>query len=266
MKTKTLFQVPFTSLAIAPGLNIRSEKSYGNIEKLASQILENGIAPMEVIKKDSFFVVKDGHRRHAAVTLLITNGTVNSIDILVDCYIEPDGTTDQQRVLDMLMHAENEPITPFDEAHAYGRLIKKGYTNVIIAKAIGRSSSYVSTRLLLNEITEDIQQAVVNGQLSITAATKLARYHPKEQQKIIKGLSENKKIKVKEVQKKQGMLVSISGKYVNDLYSLIDKELNKAGDSPHNMQLLWGVKVGIELCKNNNLSFDEKIQDLLEMF
>src|ERR1700749_2996918 len=93
-----LFKVKSSKLITKEGFNIRTDM--GDIKGLAENIRENGVKePLQGFREGDFFVVKDGHRRKAALDLLLQEG----LEIKVPFILEPKNYNVEQRVVDMFI-------------------------------------------------------------------------------------------------------------------------------------------------------------------
>ncbi len=152
--------------------NIRDDAADADIDALAADIAEHGLLQPLVAYPDvetGALKLAAGHRRLHAVRRL---GWVD-----VQVIIRPAPAGDLER-LD-LMAAENlhrRQLNPIEEAKLFSRYVTLGRTQTEIAAQIGRGISYVSQRLSLLELSEDIQRRVADGRMSVTGAVKAAKW------------------------------------------------------------------------------------------
>jgi len=79
--------------------------------------------------------------------------------------------------LSLVENVARENLNPIEEAQAFLKLIKeKNWTQPQVAKLIGRSQAYVSQRLILLALPEEIQMMIIEGKLPKVTAINLAQY------------------------------------------------------------------------------------------
>jgi len=86
---------------------------------------------------------------------------------------------DDQKMFEIAIieNVQRENLNPIEEAEAYHKLMDKyDYTQVELAKVMGKSRSYVANSLRLLNLTDSIRKYVVNGKLSLGHAKVLASY------------------------------------------------------------------------------------------
>lgn len=165
-----------------PAFNVRiaCDDLTAHIHELADGIKNNGFRrdkPLLVRMVEDRAIVVDGHCRLAAVQLAINEGAeIKGIP----CIIEPKGTNDADRTLALLTANAGRALQPLEEAAAVMRLISFGWSEADIARKRGKSKQWVCNLLTLNSAPEPIRQAVINGEVSATQATKMTRESPKQ--------------------------------------------------------------------------------------
>lgn len=163
-----LAQIPVTDLQSDPD-NPREKILDTDVEELADSIAEVGLLQPIVARQTARgLVVVAGHRRLAAVKLLgwtkapvIVRGDMRPDHVLAAMLIE----NGQRRDLD-----------PIEEARGLKKLkAHDDLTDIELAKKVGRSQPFVSSRLALLLLSADDQDRVRSGQLGIVQATNLGR-------------------------------------------------------------------------------------------
>lgn len=163
-------------LKIETGYNIRdlaTADAQAGIEELAASIKENGLrVPLRVrLAGDDVFITQ-GHRRFAAINLLISRGEeIQSIE----CLAEPKHFNDADRTLDLFLSNDGAPLTEMEKAEIVRRLLNMGWDQGKIAGRMGKSQSYVSHLQGLLAMPEAAQQMVRDGEVSATAALNTVR-------------------------------------------------------------------------------------------
>ena len=165
-----LVMLTIDDLYIRPGLNIRTDM--GDLVAFAADIQQNGVkVPLSGYydKELKKYVVVQGHRRHAACSLI-----GNSIQI--PFYLESEGYTDKERIADMITSNSGKPFTFLEEAKVYKTLKESYYmTNVEIAARVGKTSMHVGNSLLLLDAPEELQQYVEQQFVSATLVVEQLR-------------------------------------------------------------------------------------------
>jgi ParB/RepB/Spo0J family partition protein len=170
VKKRDLTMVRYENLKIIDGYNLRED--YGDMPLLANQILEHGVkVALQGYKEKGTdtYVIKDGHRRYAALTYLKDKGLLPE-DIYIPFVLEPQKYSDEQRVIDMFIMNEGKPLTPLEQAEGVRRLQNWGYTDKDIAKKIGRSAAYVCKLSSLNTAPKKLTNLIANGTLAASFA------------------------------------------------------------------------------------------------
>ena len=137
------------------------------LEDLRDSIREHGVlSPIRVRKSGDTLILVDGERRVRAVLDLINAGVdIKSIPALIES---------SQNEADLLVMALTtnlgEPLNPLDEARAFQRLVGYGFSQLDIARKVGRSPAYVHTRLTLLQGTHALQADIASNTVTITEA------------------------------------------------------------------------------------------------
>lgn len=152
-------------------LNIRH--SLGDLTDLVRSVKSVGVVePLVVLPADESgrHRIIAGHRRHAAAT---------KVELpTVPCIIRP---MDEAEVLEAML-AENGDgirarITLVEEAEAYARLmtLRDGLSIKALAARVGRSQTYVRTRLVILALPAKALDRLHRGEMSLDVATALAK-------------------------------------------------------------------------------------------
>lgn len=176
------------TLKIKPGLNIRDMNSADNrayVEWLANEIATKGFnSILRVFMENGQPVISRGHRRHAAVMLCLERG----VDIpLIPCFPEPKGTSEFDIMAGQFTDNEDSRISAIEAGANIKRMLSFGKTEGEVAKAIGRSRSYISQTLEFMGAPSEVHQLVNEGKVSATLAASEVRHHgPEEGKKRLK--------------------------------------------------------------------------------
>ena len=146
-----------------PRKNFKDEE----LKELSLSIKNQGLIQPIIVKatRDNQFQIIAGERRWRACQL---NGMHE-----VDCVIKE---LDDTNVLEaaLIENIQREDLNVIEEANAYKGLIEiKSITNENLAKLIGKSPSHISNILRLLDLDKNIQEMVVNGDLSMGHARAL---------------------------------------------------------------------------------------------
>lgn len=153
---------------------------------LAASIKENGLKqPITVrpVDGDHPFMIVMGERRYRAHCLLAEAGDVT--DILCHVRKMDDREMHIDAILENLQRAE---VSPLEEAAAYQRAIDDlGFTVPDLAKKLGISQEWrITYRIKLLGLTDDNQELVKKGVVSMTQAYHMAGLSPNGQQAFLK--------------------------------------------------------------------------------
>jgi ParB family chromosome partitioning protein len=158
--------------ALVPGDDINSRKTgrRDGIEELAANILaQTVLQPLAVRKLDDEHVqIIDGHRRHAAIALLIERGDFGC-DIHVPVYYLDKADDMEAREASLAANIARVPLHPVDQFEEFSRLSER-YTPEQIADRFGVTERLVRQRVALGSLHLDIRTAWRGGQLRDDAA------------------------------------------------------------------------------------------------
>lgn len=162
-----LAAVDIASIHPSPN-NIR--QTLTGIEELAQSIRETGLIQPLVVQQipghDGFQIVA-GHRRFAAVRLLDWK--------TCPCIIRRDMLPDEELLAMLVENGQRAELDPIEEARALKSLLSAGVTQADVARKIGRSVPYVSSRLMLLRLPAEEQDALRAGHYTLSHATGLVR-------------------------------------------------------------------------------------------
>jgi len=130
------------------------------LRELAESIKQQGLLQPILVRplEDGQFQIVHGERRYRACKRLGLNTIKAEIRKL-----------DDKQVLEIQLveNLQREDLNPIEEAETFKRLIDKfGYTHEQIAKKIGKSREYVSNKLRLLDLPNDLQRGIRRGNLS----------------------------------------------------------------------------------------------------
>ena len=137
------------------------------LKELSSSIKSQGLIQPILVRKieDDNFEIIAGERRWRASQL----AGVHEIDCIVKDFKE-----DNIFETALIENIQREDLNVIEEAEAYKKLINlKNIKNEEIAKKIGKSASHISNLIRILELDKEIQNMVIEGQLSMGHARAL---------------------------------------------------------------------------------------------
>ena len=163
-----------------------------NVEETADSLRAKGqIQPVTVARRAAFltahpgqddalgeaeYVVIDGNRRLAAAHV----ADLKELRIDVNDDLAASAADLLESALIANVHRVDVP--PLDQARAIQELLTKHGTQENVAKRLGKSGAWVSQRLALLELPEDLQEKVESKELSVKDGRRIGRL-PEEQQR-----------------------------------------------------------------------------------
>jgi ParB family chromosome partitioning protein len=87
--------------------------------------------------------------------------------------------------LALVENLQRRNIGPMEEARALGALLRLGYSQEELARRLGKSAAHISERLRLTTLPDSIQELVLDGRLSSSAARNVARIPDRERQQAV---------------------------------------------------------------------------------
>mgnify|MGYP000285680244 CR=1 FL=1 len=205
------------------------------LEELAASIRELGVIQPILLRslEDGFYQIIAGERRfHATKKAGLTEipaiiKDCNELDVLEIAIVE---------------NIQRKDLTPMEEAVAYKKLLNDhSHTQETLAKRLGKSRSYVSNIIRLNNLPEAVRKMLENGKISVGHAKAilasddqmdLARVvvennlNVRETEKLIKKLTQSSKDQDNGAKQwDRGNIASSSNNLRNDEISSIEKEL-----------------------------------------
>ena len=152
------------------------------INSLAHSIVELGeiINPLIVTPpQDEFVELVDGEMRWRAA---IAAG-IKMVPVTFNKNVSDVKT---RYVRSCIANFNKTDMAPLDIAVAIQQLIDDGYNQTAVAKLLGKTPGWVSNMLKLLNLKSGIRKSLVNGEISLTIATLLARYPPKQQRAVLR--------------------------------------------------------------------------------
>lgn len=196
-KRTQLLHLDPKSIVVVEGRNPRNDSGYGDINTLAESIKNDGVkTPIKIQSKDGQWQLLDGHRRHKALMLLISQGVQN---LTVPAIRVEDGWGEKEVLLDMALSNSGKPFAPLEEAKLYQRL-KDEFNMTVkeIALHVGKSLSHVSDKLAILNSDETLVEAINDGDIKPSDAITMVRKSKgdlqKQKEMVQKAKSEGTKV------------------------------------------------------------------------
>ena len=145
----------------------RKKFNQEELEELASSIKSQGLLQPIIVRSlngDSYEIIVGERRWRAAQTAGLHQ---------IECIIKD---LDENKMFEaaLIENIQRENLNVIEEAKAYNKLLeKKNITNEELAKITGKSPSHVSNILRLLDLENEIQEMVINGELSMGHARAL---------------------------------------------------------------------------------------------
>ena len=127
----------------------------GQLAGLAESMQEQGlIVPILVRPSVERFVIVHGERRYrAALSLNWETIPANVRDL----------TTDQAAMMALTENVQRADLSPIEEAKAYRHYLDQGMTQTELGKHIGKSQSYIATKLRYFRLPKDVIDQLENS-------------------------------------------------------------------------------------------------------
>lgn len=190
-------------LKVDPTYNVRDMESAdtkAHVAWLKALIIANGgvHTPLEVRLEGKDIYIVAGHCRQLATIQAIQEGH----EILtVPCMPEPKGTSEIDRVVNLVVSNSGKPLGPLEVAKVVKRLDGFGWPAKQIAERFGwKSVNSVKQHLEMLELSEPVKQHIRDGTVSATTARRLAKSDltPEQQDELLRSNEqENARIKGK---------------------------------------------------------------------
>ncbi len=163
-----------------------------SIKELASSIKAYGILnPILVRKKENFYEIIAGERRYRAAKTI----GLNEVPVIIKNIDESKLTE-----IALIENLQRENLTPIEEAKTYENILKNtNTTEQHLSELIGKSQPFISNKLRLLKLPEEIQIALNNKKISEKHARTLLTLNDKSKQIELLTKIIDEKISVKEL-------------------------------------------------------------------
>ena len=172
----------------------RQEFSEENLQELSDSIRENGVLQPILIEDagDGTFYIIAGERRTRASRL----AGLTKVPVQLGKYSEI-----KKLEVALIENIQRADLNPVDEAKAYYKLMELGgLSQDDVAKRVGKKRSTVANSLRLLKLPEDMQGALINGQITAGHARALLSVASTSDQRILFGRIVGSAISVREAE------------------------------------------------------------------
>lgn len=176
-------QIPLAGIHESP-LNPRRLFEPAALEELATSIRKHGVIQPLVVRqvKGHYELIAGARRLRAAAIARLT-----AVPVVIR-----EASDDEVLELMLIENLQRADLNAVDECEGYWALVEKShYTAVRIAESIGKSNSYVSSRMKLRELGAEARAALAEGRITVSVAIELARVPVTQQRRVLKVRTEN---------------------------------------------------------------------------
>lgn len=224
------------NIVISEGFNPRIDK--GDVADLMKSIKQNGVRrPIDVCKVGRHYELVDGERRLIAVLKL------GMKDIPA---IEVKGKRSKSELLALaVVGNDGKPLAPVEEADAFRRLVKDGWSVRQISVATGKRIQLIKDRIALISAHPDVAAAVKSKKLSFNMGVAIVKKvkGKRAQKRVVKKATKSRagKKKVAAQVGKPNVRAKFERKAIdlqnrlNKLVSIVNKKLKRAERIPATM-------------------------------
>ena len=145
------------------------------ISDLSASIKEHGvIQPLVVRQVGDKYEIIAGERRYKASVM----AGLETVPAIITKLNDKDSAE-----VALIENVQRQNLTPIEEAVSYKKILDMGYlTQEQLANKLGKSQSALANKLRLLNLSDDVQEALLNGQISERHARSLLKLNNKKQQ------------------------------------------------------------------------------------
>lgn len=165
-----------------------------DLNELADSIRQHGIIQPLVLRKigDKYEIIAGERRYKASYIAGLT--TVPAVIINLN-----DNESAEVAIVENI---QRKDLSPIEEAKSYQKLLDRGYlTQDQLASRMGKTQATVSNKLRLLNLSEDVQEALLNNKISERHARSILRIEDKEEQKELLKEILDKRLNVRDTEK-----------------------------------------------------------------
>ena len=165
-----------------------------SLNELASSIKEHGIIQPLVLRKvgDKYEIIAGERRYKAAYIAGLTKVPAFIINL----------NDNESAEVAIVENIQRRDLSPIEEAKSYKKLLDRGYlTQDQLASRMGKAQATISNKLRLLNLSESVQDALLNNKISERHARSLLKIESKEKQKELLDEIISKKLNVRDTEK-----------------------------------------------------------------
>jgi ParB family transcriptional regulator, chromosome partitioning protein len=184
----------------------RAPNNSPDLINLKSSIREHGLLQPIVIRPlEHGFDIVAGHRRFSACKSLRWR--------FIPCKIR-DLTDKQAYEIQLTENIQRKSMDPIEEAEAYQKYVNEyGWGGVSdLGKKIGKSEEYVSHRMQLLKLPEDVKEKIIQNNLSVSQALELTTFDSPSRSEFVDEIVNNK-LTVRQIRVLKNKIKSESDSY-----------------------------------------------------
>ena len=180
------------------------------IADLSASIKEHGvIQPLVVRKVGDKYEIIAGERRYKASVM----AGLETVPVIITDLNDKDSAE-----VALIENVQRQNLTPIEEAVSYKKILDMGYlTQEQLANKLGKSQSSIANKLRLLNLNDDVQEALLNGQISERHARSLLKLANQKQQKEMLNRIISERLTVRRTDEE-------IDKMLNDLFEADDNE------------------------------------------
>lgn len=164
--------IPLSDISLDPN-QPRKKTDKEKLDELAASVKGKGIIePITVRFVEGNYMIITGERRYKAAQLAGLSE--------IPCVIK-EVSDEEVLTLQLIENLQREDLSPIDEAAALKRLLDSGFTQVQVAKQIGKSQPYISKSLRILELPKAIIEEAQKIEVSKEQMLQLSKAKEPEQ-------------------------------------------------------------------------------------
>lgn len=190
------------------------------IDDLAKTIKRFGIiSPIILREKDESYIIIAGERRYRAAKLI----GLKTVPAIIR-------KNENIREISLIENMQREDLNPIEEARGIAALINEnGYTHMEAAKLIGKSRPYITNKLRLLSLDDDLKELLVSGKITQGHAIALLAKKENERKKLAKRiLAED--LSVREAEHSSSEPNQSGSMYFDNAVNLLEENLDTKVD------------------------------------
>lgn len=190
------------------------------LNELADSIRQHGIIQPLVLRKigDKYEIIAGERRYKASYIAGLT--TVPAVIINLN-----DNESAEVAIVENIQRRD---LSPIEEAKSYQKLLDRGYlTQDQLASRMGKAQATVSNKLRLLNLSDEVQEALLNNKISERHARSILRIDDKEEQKEILNEILDKRLNVRDTEKLVSDKISQNEEEFIPISNLQNKQLEE---------------------------------------